>query len=59
MARYVNKVESVVVKSGFVICLLDPSARFPISVYCTVPKCGLKRGGIRSLLVMHLGTRSR
>ena len=59
MASYVDRVESVVVKRKFVVCLLDPSARFPISVYCTVLECGLKQDGIRSLLVMHLGARSQ
>ena len=33
MARYVDKVESAVVKRGFVVCQLDPSSYFPRSVY--------------------------
>ena len=59
MARYVNNVESVVVKRG--VCYMPSGfiCPFPISVYCTVLECGLNRDGIRSLLVMHFGARSR
>jgi len=46
----------VVVKRGFVICLLDPCVRFPVSVYRTVLEPGLKQDGTRSLIVMHLGS---
>jgi len=58
--RYIDKVELVVVKRKFVICIVDLSVRFPMNLSIwTVLESGLKQVGTRSLIMIHLGTRSQ